>query len=103
MRIVFFKHKGGVSKTTTTFHLGWKLAQRGSRVLLVDADPQCNLTGLIMRMDFEEYYIEEHTKSRNIMAWVSSAFYSIQELIHPVDFCYVLYRNKRRRYESDKQ
>ena len=46
-RIVFFNHKGGVSKTTTAYNLGWKLAE-GDRVLLVDADPQCNLTGMVM-------------------------------------------------------
>ncbi|MEU2702384.1 ParA family protein [Micromonospora aurantiaca (nom. illeg.)] len=44
--VSIFNHKGGVSKTTTTFNLGWKLARLGHRVLLVDADPQCNLTGV---------------------------------------------------------
>jgi cellulose biosynthesis protein BcsQ len=46
--ICFFNHKGGVSKTTTTFNLGWALAQKGHRVLMVDLDSQCNLTGLVM-------------------------------------------------------
>ncbi|MCV7472740.1 AAA family ATPase [Micrococcus luteus] len=46
--ITFFNHKGGVAKTTNAFHLGWKLAEGGARVLLVDADSQCNLTGLAM-------------------------------------------------------
>jgi chromosome partitioning protein len=49
--ISLFNHKGGVSKTTTTYHLGWKLAQLGKRVLIVDADPQCNLTGLTLGID----------------------------------------------------
>ena len=43
-----FNHKGGVSKTTTTFNLGWMLAKQGHKVLIVDADPQCNLTGLVL-------------------------------------------------------
>jgi chromosome partitioning protein len=93
MRIVFFNHKGGVSKTTTTFHLGWKLADEGSRVLLIDADPQCNLTGLIMQDSFEEYYIDEPTNKRNIMDGVSSAFQGRPEPIQAFD-CYNLIDNE---------
>ena len=47
-RIALFNHKGGVSKTTTTFNLGWMLASKGKTVILVDSDPQANLTGLIL-------------------------------------------------------
>lgn len=43
--ISLFNHKGGVSKTTTAFNLGWSMADRGKKVLVVDGDPQCNLTG----------------------------------------------------------
>lgn len=46
--ICLFNHKGGVSKTTTAFNLGWMLASKGQRVLLTDFDPQCNLTGMVM-------------------------------------------------------
>lgn len=46
--ISLFNHKGGVSKTTTTFHLGWMLTKLGQKVLIVDADSQCNLTGLVL-------------------------------------------------------
>jgi cellulose biosynthesis protein BcsQ len=42
--ISVFNNKGGVGKTTLTFHLGHALAELGHRVLLVDLDPQCNLT-----------------------------------------------------------
>jgi cellulose biosynthesis protein BcsQ len=72
-RLVLFNHKGGVSKTTTVYNLGWALAKT-HRVLLVDADPQCNLTSLILRDDFERYYVEDQTKLQNIKDGVSPAF-----------------------------
>jgi chromosome partitioning protein len=42
--IAIANQKGGVAKTTTTFHLGHALVRRGRRVLLVDDDPQASLT-----------------------------------------------------------
>ena len=48
--ISLFNHKGGVSKTTTTFNLGWAFAKKGIKTLIVDADPQCNLTASVLRL-----------------------------------------------------
>ena len=52
--IAFFSHKGGVSKTTTTYNLGWALANAGKRVLMIDGDPQCNLTGMTLSLAGQE-------------------------------------------------
>jgi cellulose biosynthesis protein BcsQ len=72
-RIALFNHKGGVSKTTSAYNIGWMLA-REHRVLLVDADPQCNLSSLILGEDFEKYYLDDLTKEQNIKDGVRAAF-----------------------------
>jgi chromosome partitioning protein len=42
--IVLANHKGGVTKTTSTANLGACLAEAGHSVLIVDCDPQANLS-----------------------------------------------------------
>src|SRR5437660_10644404 len=42
--IAFANQKGGVAKTTTTLNLGVALKEKGFNVLVVDLDPQGNLT-----------------------------------------------------------
>lgn len=85
-KIALFNHKGGVSKTTTTFNLGWMLASMGKKVILVDADPQCNLTGMVLgfssQKELEENIYNNH---QNIKDALAPAFESQPRLISAVD------------------
>jgi cellulose biosynthesis protein BcsQ len=82
-KIALFNHKGGVSKTTTTFNLGWMLAEKGHRVVLIDTDPQCNLTGLVLGEDLNDFYTDN--PDRNIHAALAPAFLSQPREIEAVD------------------
>lgn len=42
--LTFFNHAGGVAKTSTVRDIGFVLGEMGKRVLLIDVDPQANLT-----------------------------------------------------------
>lgn len=89
--IALFNNKGGVSKTTTTFHLGWKLAELGYRTLIVDTDPQCNLTGLCLNSDKENklmrFYEENVSLCTNIKDALSPALLAKPEPLQAAD-CY---------------
>jgi cellulose biosynthesis protein BcsQ len=84
-KIALFNHKGGVSKTTTTFNLGWMLASKGKKVILVDTDPQCNLTGMVLGFSTKEELEELYRKKQDIKSGLAPAFESQPKPIEAVN------------------
>jgi chromosome partitioning protein len=67
--ISFANQKGGVAKTTTTLNLGVALKEKGHSVLVVDLDPQGNLT---MSQGWNPDEIEEIIREAEVDVAVSS-------------------------------
>lgn len=51
MKIAFFNNHGGIEKTTLVYHVAHMLVEQGRRVLLVDLDPQSNLSAMCLDED----------------------------------------------------
>lgn len=75
MKIIsLFNNKGGVGKTTLAYHLSHSLSEMGKKVLMIDADPQCNLTICSLTDDEikhvwekEDPFIDDFRSSKNKM------------------------------------
>ena len=46
--LTFFNNKGGVGKTSLVYHIAWMLTELDRSVLVVDLDPQANLTAAFL-------------------------------------------------------
>ena len=68
-RISIYNHKGGVGKTTLTMNLAATLANTGKRVLLVDSDPQCNLTSYLLADDVVDELLDKSDSEKGKTIW----------------------------------
>lgn len=65
IKIALFNHKGGVGKTTLTVNIAEAMSDMGKTVLLVDADPQCNLTSFYLSEADLERLLEDSNESKS--------------------------------------
>lgn len=87
-KIALFNPRGGVGKTTTALNLGWMLAIKGKRVVIVDADPQCNLTEILLERNIEENEAETqsiYNIASNIKTGLAPAFEASPKAISAVN------------------
>lgn len=68
-KILIYNHKGGVGKTTLTLNLAAALARRNHRVLLVDSDPQCNLTSYLLNDETVDELLEDSDSANGETIW----------------------------------
>jgi cellulose biosynthesis protein BcsQ len=68
-RIAVFNHKGGVGKTTLTVNLAAALAESGKRVVLLDSDPQCNLTSYLLEDDVVDKLLDNSDEEDGETIW----------------------------------
>jgi cellulose biosynthesis protein BcsQ len=61
------------------------LATKGKKVIIVDADPQCNLTGMVLGFSTKEELEGLYQKNQNIKSGLAPAFESRPKLIEAVD------------------
>lgn len=86
-----FNNKGGVGKTTLTCNLASLISTAyGKRVLVVDCDPQCNTTQLVMGEEYSTnlYWSENHKKDittiKDILQNIEDGDSHISENITPI-------------------
>src|SRR5437762_13337829 len=88
-RLTIYNHKGGVGKTTLTVNIAFALAELGKSVLLVDSDPQCNLTSYLLSDDVVDDLLNHSGEAGGQTIWtaVKPIFNEVGDVqsVKPVD------------------
>ena len=90
--LTIFNNKGGVGKTTLTYHMAHAFAEMGKKTLLVDLDPQCNLTITALQMQDihdiwspEDDYIEDFSAASSNIDEMLKSPRSIHFILKPTE------------------
>lgn len=109
--ISFANFKGGVGKTSTTALVGYNLAKKGYKILMIDFDAQANLTSLMLKSNSKDKEII--TIENSLMSVINEGKNIKEALLHisdnldlipnAVDFSvYTRYLEKNFKKEIDK-
>jgi cellulose biosynthesis protein BcsQ len=72
-RLALVNHKGGVGKTTLGVNLACALGELGKRILVVDSDPQCNLTSYLVEETVVDDLLDKSDSDSGTTLWSSMA------------------------------
>ncbi len=81
--LTFFNNKGGVGKTSLIYHLAWMYASLRKRVVIVDLDPQANLTAAFLDEDKIEQIWNVRTEGSTIYQCVKPLT-GVGDIMEPV-------------------
>lgn len=84
--IVVLSHKGGCGKSETVLNLAYGLAQKGKKVLVVDGDPQCNVTSILMSelplsASESDFFLNEYTQFQPEQSQFLAAYQALKKYV----------------------
>lgn len=84
--IVVLSHKGGCGKSETVLNLAYGLAQKGKNVLVVDGDPQCNVTSILMSelplsASESDFFLNEYTQFQPEQSQFLAAYQALKKYV----------------------
>ena len=84
--IVVLSHKVGCGKSETVLNLAYGLAQKGKKVLVVDGDPQCNVTSILMSelplsASESDFFLNEYTQLQPEQSQFLAAYQALKKYV----------------------